>query len=63
MDLTGVLNIFSSLSEKFIEWIDKLFSYFEDYSEGYKKWFVYAMVFIALSKLMKVKVNLDTGKK
>ena len=50
------------LVEKVISWIDQLFGLFGVYSKNYSQFFMYALIFFFLSKLLKIKINANLGK-
>lgn len=43
-------------------WVDKIFAYFGLYTQGYSKYLVYGFLIFVLSKILKIKVNIDTKK-
>lgn len=43
-------------------WVNQLIAYFGLYTQGYSKYIVYGFLIFVLSKLLKVKVNIDTKK-
>jgi hypothetical protein len=43
-------------------WIDKVFEFFGLYTSKYSKYIVYIVGGLVLAKMLKVKINLDTGK-
>lgn len=63
MDMVNnIFGLFGTLVTKFIEWIDKIFAWFEEYTdEGYSKWFMVALIMYVASLFMKV--NIKTGSK
>lgn len=59
------MDFLDKLINKVIEWIDAFVQLIKGYSQGYSKYIVYIVGILALSMLMKGKVNLNAniGKK
>lgn len=53
----------TGLIDKLTGWVDKGFEFFGLYTSKYSKYLVYALLLFVLSKVLKIKLNLDTGRR
>jgi hypothetical protein len=56
-----MLEWMKNIINKITGWVDRLFSNFEGYSAGYSEFIVYALLLYILSKIFKIKLNINTG--
>jgi hypothetical protein len=53
----------NNLVNKVTGWIDNLFNSFGFYTQGYSQYLVYGLLIFLLSKMLKVKLDVNVGKK
>lgn len=51
----------SDLISKITGWIDHLFGWGDTYTAGYSKLLVYGLLIFLLSKMLKIKLNINSG--
>lgn len=57
----AVTGAVSGVVNKASGWVDNLFSIFGVYTASYSKYIVYGLLILAISKVIKIKFNVNTG--
>lgn len=58
-----ITNLFKTVINKMMEWIDKLFAIFGSYSGQYSKYIIWAVLLFIASRIFKIRLNLGGGRK
>lgn len=60
--MTNLNEAFTKILNKMIEWIDKIFGFFQFFMAGRSNWILIIVGIFVASKIFKVKLNLGGGK-
>ena len=57
------MEMVTGIIDKMTGWVDNLFKFFSVYTAGYSKLLVYALLIFVGAKMLKVKLDVNVGKK